>query len=101
MADSDPRQDDQLYQTIASIVGLEKGIQQHHRNDLNTSLLGMAKRLSRLLAAMDRDEKLYWTTHLKKQRLQHGVKSSKLVLDRDESWTTLYLIDANGDDDDD
>jgi len=93
--------DNQLYQCISSIVGIEKGIQKGGREDLNTSLLGMAKRLSKLLAPLEVTERAYWTTHLRKQRLQQGLESSRIVLEHDGASTTIYLIntEAEGDED--
>jgi hypothetical protein len=91
---SESENDDKLYQCIASIIGIEKGIQKEGREDLNTSLLGMAKRLSKLLAPLEAIERSYWTIHLRKQRIQEGLESSRIILERDETSTTIYMIDT-------
>ena len=79
---NDAEQDNKLYQCVRSIIGIEKGIQKEHRHDLDAHLRGAAKRLSELLITLDVDERTYWQTHLRKQRLQAGLN---------QAWSLAFI----------
>lgn len=73
--EADVEYDHKLYMTISSIVGIERK-EQFEGRDLAANRLGMAKRFSRMLSELPKEEQDYWQMHLKKMRMKEGLKTT-------------------------